>query len=442
MKRKRSSRGPRSRPPPDPAARARRRGEEGLALLLSLFVIALFSVVVLEFNYSTRVEHRLAAGSRDEFLALEIARAGVAEAIALLREDRLREIEEKAREDEASGRPAAPPVPTPTPKPGTQRDIGHPDHYGEPWAEELVMAPFGAGFLSRRVIDESGKININTLVKEQRPPQAIPRRAAGEEETAGEEAAAAEQERPPPRAWGQTDETAGEEAEEGEERPPPPVRYTVDKKVEKDIMRLLETLDVRGVDPEKVTAAIVDWMDSDDDGDWEEAARRGDADRSPPKNAPLDVLSELLMVEGVTGDLYYGPGVPEFAFLGEEAQARGRRRGGVGLRDCLTVHTKAKVNVNTAPPEVLTALLEEENESLVREIASYTQRRHFTDLDHFSQEMGEHVPASFRAAIGVGSDSFQIVSEGRVGEARRQIRASVYRDDDGNVKILEWSVMP
>jgi type II secretory pathway component PulK len=96
------------------------------------------------------------------------------------------------------------------------------------------------------------------------------------------------------------------------------------------------------------------------------------------------------------------------------------------------------VNVNTAPPEVLTALLEEENESLVKEIMSYTRRDYFKDMAEFAEKTGEHVPASFKARIGVGSDSFQIVSEGLVNNSRKQIQAFLYIDDKANVKILYW----
>lgn len=439
--------------------RLRREGERGVILLLALFVVALFAVLVLEFNYATRVEFHMASTYRDDVLALNIAKAGVYETIALLREDRLKEIEEKEKEDEEKGRPkedekAAAEKAKKAP-PGALKDIPYADHYGEDWAKERFMEPFGPGFLSVKVLDETGKININTLVKEQKPVSAAPKATptpAGEalqgaSATPAAEIAVEEEPKPPPRRWGQKDEDASAEAaeregEEEEVKQPEPVRYVVDKKVEKNIMRLLETLDVRGVDPEKVTAAIVDWMDSNGEGDWEERAYRESEGASPPKNAPLDLISELLMIQGVTGDLYYGPKKPDVEYLEETLDRKVQRgKGSAGLRDCLTVCSKAKVNVNTAPAEVLTALLPEENESLVKEITAYTRKKYFEDLNHFEEEIGEHIPASFKAGIGVGSDSFLIISEGRVNEARRQIRARVYRDDEGNVKILEWRVV-
>lgn len=433
------------------AARGGREKEGGVILVMALFIIALFTVLVLEFNYSTRVEYHIAATCRDDFLALNIARAGVSETVALLRDDRLAEIEEKEREDEEKGH-AAGTTDASAPQSFTQqviqskpqakgapRDIPFPDHYGEDWARERFQEPFGDGFLSLKVIDETGKININTLVKEQTEIRAqTPTPTPCADCTPTE---AAETPKPPPRAWGQVDpdKTGEEDAEEkSAEEPvePEPVRYVVDKKVEKDIMRLIEALDVRGVDEEKVTAAIVDWMDSNDEGDWEESDGAG----SPVKNAPLDVLSELLMVKGVTGDLFFGPGRPETLDLDLEMAQKGGKHGGTGLRDCLTVFARGKVNVNTAPPEVLTALLEEANDSLVKEIVAYTRKEHFKDLAEFEEKIGENVPASFRARIGVGSDCVQIVSRGRVNDSVKQLRVFVSRDDEAVARVLFWRV--
>jgi len=429
-----------------------RDGEEGIILLLTLFVIAIFAILVLEFNYTTRVELHIAGGLRDDLLASAIARGGIYETIARVREHRLKEIDEKAMEDEEKGRPAEKPEEVLKREAkkkvaGQLEEVNFPDYYGEDWAQERHMEPYGAGYLTVKVIDESGKIPINILVKELKEVSAAPKAATP---VVGEGAAesgvkATEETKKTPRAWGQKDkdktgaEVKEEKKGEGEETAEePPARYVVDKKVEKDIMRLIETLDIRGVDAEEVTPAIVDWMDSDDKGDWEEDAYTR-SEGSPPKNAPLDVLSELLLVEGVTGDLYFGPGQAEIIDLEKElSRKEWRKRGKVGLRDCLTVCSRTKVNVNTAPPEVLTALLEEENESLVKEIVTYTRRDYFKDMAQFSEKIGEHVPASFKAKIGVGSDSFQIVAEGLVNESRKQLQAFVYIDDKANVKILYW----
>ena len=444
----------------------KKKGEEGVALLLALFIITLLSVLVLEFNYSTRVEYHIASGYKDEVLAINIAKAGLYETIALLREDRLKEIEEKEEEGEedtggVSKRKEEEEGEKKEVKEGDVKDgaeikkvVEYPDHYSEDWARDIYMVSFGEGYLSVKVIDESGKININTLVKEEKDVTASgaakdkkkevkegdeqEKKEEGEEETVEKVKL--------PRKWGQTDkDRTGEESEEEEEEEEKgveePARYVVDKKVEKDILRLLETLDVRGIDSEEVTAAIVNWMDSDCGDDTEEDTCKKAEGLGTPKNAPIEVLSELMMIKGVTADLFFGPKQPEEIDLEKTmSRKKKRRRAQIGLRDCLTIYSETKVNVNTAPPEVLTALLEEENESLVREIVSHTKKGYFEDLKQFQEEIGEHIPASFMAKIGVGSDSFQIISEGYVNDIRKRVRAYVHRDEDANIRIVFWRV--
>ncbi len=422
-----------------------RRDESGVILVMALFIIALFTVIVLEYNYSTSVEYRAAAACRDDLLALNIARAGVQETIALLREDRLADIAEKEREAEEKGHggeatPAAGATFTeqvtrsrPQPK-GAPVEIPFPDHYGEDWARGRFREPYGDGVLTLKVIDETGKININTLVRERKElkaPTPTPSPYPGQPASDAEPTP-----RPSPRRWGQVDrDRTGEEDTGAGEEEEPEVRYVVDKKVEKDIMRLIKILHARGVDEEKVTAAIVDWMDSNSEGDYEEDAGGG----SPVKNAPLDVLSELLMVKGVTADLYFGPGVEESPDLDEEPPRKAGRRV-AGLRDCLTVFARGKVNVNTAPPEVLSALLEEENDSLVKEIVAYTRKDHFKDMAEFREKIGEQVPAGFAAKVGVGSDCVQIISRGQVNDSVKQLRVFVSRDDKAVARVLFWKI--
>ncbi len=428
------------------------KDESGVILILALFIITLLTVLVLEFSYTTRVEYHISTGIRDELLALNIAKAGVYETIALLRANRLKDIEEaeenegdeseetKKEKEKGSEEDAA----------EAAKQIEYPDHYGEDWAQELYMTSFGEGFLSLKVIDESGKININRLIKEQKDVTAEKTKEAKEKEKEKEKEGKKDEGKEEevekvklPRKWGQKDEDKeeGEEGEEEEDEYEEPARYVVDRNVEKVIIRLIETLDVRSVDPEEVTASIIDWMDSNDEGDWEDQEYGKDDKTSPPKNAPLDVLSELLMIKGVTGDLYYGPKQSDTIDLEKLMERRvKRRRTGIGLRDCLTVYSETKININTAPPEVIAALLEEENESLVKEIVNYTRKGYFEDLKQFEEEIGEHIPASLTAKIGVGSDSFQIISEGQVNDVKKQIRAYVFLDKDANAKILYWRV--
>src|SRR3989339_827825 len=75
---------------------------------------------------------------------------------------------------------------------------------------------------------------------------------------------------------------------------------------------------------------FIDWIDSNDDGSYEERYYSGQGLK--PKNAPLDRLEELIMIDGFTQEIV-------------EA-----------LTPYVTVYTNGEINVNTAPEEVLLAL--------------------------------------------------------------------------------------
>src|SRR5262249_21717128 len=56
---------------------------------------------------------------------------------------------------------------------------------------------------------------------------------------------------------------------------------------------------------EELAAAIVDWVDSDDD-ERPNGAESGSYQSYQPKNGPLNSLDELLLVRGMTSELLYG----------------------------------------------------------------------------------------------------------------------------------------
>jgi len=101
-----------------------------------------------------------------------------------------------------------------------------------------------------------------------------------------------------------------------------------------------------GVDPKQasvISDSILDWRDKDDEhrlngaeSDYYEGLPRPYI----AKNAPLDSLEELLLVKGVTPELFYG-GTEDYP---------------IGLRDIFTVFTpRRNLNVMHAPAEVLRA---------------------------------------------------------------------------------------
>ena len=124
-----------------------------------------------------------------------------------------------------------------------------------------------------------------------------------------------------------------------------------------DVMR--QAFRLIGVDPgeaEGVTSCILDWIDKDNNqhiGGKESDFYEGLIPPYYAKNRAIDDLSELLLVDGVTPDMYWGGAATNHlpASFQRELQ-RGRMVDmpffPVGLHDLFTPLSGARINVNTA----------------------------------------------------------------------------------------------
>jgi len=120
---------------------------------------------------------------------------------------------------------------------------------------------------------------------------------------------------------------------------------------------LVQVLGNMGVEVDTASAiadAVVDWQDSDDEHRVNGAESDYYLDLPKPyiaKNARLDSIEELLLVKGVTPELFYG-GSEEYP---------------VGLRDIFTVfNNTSEVNLRFATPEVKRALFGLDDEELAQ----------------------------------------------------------------------------
>jgi general secretion pathway protein K len=198
---------------------------------------------------------------------------------------------------------------------------------------------------------------------------------------------------------------------------------------QKDLLTRFLNSEEFGLDSEEIdnmVDAIKDWIDADS-----EETRFGAEDSyyqalSQPyrcRNAPLVFLEELLLVRGVTEELYYGtkerPGISAF----------------------LTTHGEGKININTAHPLVLRSLSDQLDDDMVENMADY---RNDTDNDLSD-------PSWYQNVTGIGdvridadlittsSSIFEIVSEGVLDDLRRQVNCFVERDENG-IQFLSWKM--
>jgi type II secretory pathway component PulK len=112
---------------------------------------------------------------------------------------------------------------------------------------------------------------------------------------------------------------------------------------------------------ETIAQSILDWIDPDDKPRMSGAETSYYQNLTPPnfcKDGPMDDISELLMIQGVTPAIYQGSGGGHVPTVHQ--MNRGARQSrleevtyAVGLKDLFTTTSSRMVNMNTAPAEVL-----------------------------------------------------------------------------------------
>ncbi len=174
--------------------------------------------------------------------------------------------------------------------------------------------------------------------------------------------------------------------------------------------------------------AIKDWIDADNEvtGAGAEGAFYAALERPyAVKNAPLDCIEELLMVKGMTRELFYGQGDSP------------------GLARCLTVFGDGRININTAPKYVLRALAEEMTDDEVERLDKYRrdERNNLGDPSWYlklPRAAGINIPAGL---ITVQSGIFRITAVGLQGRVTERITGVIKRESNRRVvKLLSWKV--
>jgi len=172
-----------------------------------------------------------------------------------------------------------------------------------------------------------------------------------------------------------------------------------------------------------LVAAIKDWLDPDDEttegGGAESEYYQSQEKPRGCKNGPMTSLAELLLVRGMTEALYFG------------------KEGGPGLKDLLTLYSDGKININTAGPLVLQALLSpstppETAESWVESVIAYRQEQMHWDFlgesDWYRSRMVGFSDISLATElITIQSSYFSVRMTGKVGAGRKTVFACLER---------------
>jgi type II secretory pathway component PulK len=227
---------------------------------------------------------------------------------------------------------------------------------------------------------------------------------------------------------------------------------------------LQQAMTLIGLDPAShstVMDSIADWIDPDQDaktsGAENDFYQSGQGPYGSPhnaKNGPIDDISELLMINGVTRGIYEGSGgIDTTAPLATMAAARSRFDEpvyAVGLRDLFCTVSSRTLNINTATETTL-QLLPPVDANVA---AAIIQRRAGPDgIDGTQddtpfrnpQELGsipglpQPVMTQIQAYIGVRSVVFEVTVEAHIGGQHRTYVGLVARNNIQNIQVLAFA---
>lgn len=226
--------------------------------------------------------------------------------------------------------------------------------------------------------------------------------------------------------------------------------------------RFLEVLisrneSVEGIESQTIINSIKDWLDSgDDDAITGLSGAESDYYQSLEqpyscKNAPFTHINELLLVKGITPELFFGSeqtlGMSNYITIHGMANGRGN-----------TFEYKGKININTAELATLAALLPFQYEELAQSIYDYrleTSDSQYTNPPFSNNNWYNLVPGcsgieedirkNINNNVVFSSDFFRIEAEATLDTMRVGIMTVIKREQDAKTgewtcKVLTWKI--
>jgi len=199
---------------------------------------------------------------------------------------------------------------------------------------------------------------------------------------------------------------------------------------EKEILTRLLSMPRFNLEQDKVediVDSIKDWIDKDDESTRFVAENSYYQTLDRPyscRNAPLESLEELLLVKGITRELFYGT---------DDVS---------GISNYLTIHGDGKININTADPVVLKALSEDIDDDMVNEMVAYRddEKNDLNSPEWYKIALGTNEPIIEPDLITIKSEYFEIRSKGIDGSRSREIHATVKRKGK-SLTVLSWKTL-
>jgi len=170
------------------------------------------------------------------------------------------------------------------------------------------------------------------------------------------------------------------------------------------------------------------------------------------KDGPLDDVSELLLVRGVTSEIYWGPGRTNRAAQPVQSSSPGGTGNldegySSGLVDLFNTIGRLQININTASAGVL-QLVPGIDRTMAERIVK--ERRGLDDMDGTEDDTPYHNPTEIGPLVGlpatiasqltryctVRSFTFEVTVDVEIDRYKRRLVALVFRNSPRDVQIL------
>jgi len=224
---------------------------------------------------------------------------------------------------------------------------------------------------------------------------------------------------------------------------------------------LEQSLVLMGVDAGEypvIVNSILDWIDPDN-AERPQGAESEYYEAGPwpysAKNGPIDDMTELMLVQGMTPDLYWGPNSTNYvpsrlrrdssSRLGFNADAPTYP---VGFVDLFTPISSGKININTASIAVLQLLpgVDEHAASEIIRLRSGFEAGFGEQVGVPFNNPGEIINAGLNPALvqqiiplcDVRSATFEVPITARIGNYTRNFRAVLVRNNPRDVQLVSF----
>ena len=225
---------------------------------------------------------------------------------------------------------------------------------------------------------------------------------------------------------------------------------------------LQQALTLVGVDADDISTisdSILDWIDADDDPHLAGAESDYYQSLNPPyyaKNAPIDDLSELLLVKGIAEhpEIYWGGSATN-----HEPAAFQQKLGLVnapnqapdypfGLNDLFTPISNGRININTADENVLQMIpgVDEATAQNIIKLRDGPDGVEATDDDTpfasinqlATADLNPQLVAQLGRICTVRSATFEVHVTARIGDYHREYVAILYRNSATDIEVLSF----